>query len=242
MLQATIVNPGNELSVLSGSSSIVQLQAALKCLAVASKNPKIDPGSTSGDVDNSTINAVGNAISLVKSRAPGKVPNEVWLALQNIGLVMGIASYIPGGTTIRNAIVNAITKYASYLTTGANVAASAMGGCPGISSGGGGGGGEAASPYRAGSVQAYDPASKQWIVASPKLAGNLGGLGVSPEGTQYEIVDKLGNKTALVAIPIDQLKKWLAPPWYKSLWFWGAVAGIGIVGIGGYVVIKKRRG
>jgi hypothetical protein len=90
-------------------------------------------------------------------------------------------------------------------------------------------------------VQAYDPAAKQWIVASPKLAGNLGGLGVSPDGTQFYIRDKLGNQAALVVVPLDQLKKWLAPPWYKSVWFWGSVASVGVVSVGGYIVIKKWR-
>lgn len=236
MLQATIVNPGGELSVLSGSNTVSQLQTALKCLAVASKNSKIDPGSTSGEVDSSTINAVGNAIAIVKKYAPGKVPSQVWTALQNIGLITGVASYIPGGSAITNAIKSAINSYAGYLATGASTAAAAMGGCPGVP--GGGGSGAAASTYRAGSVQAQDPTTKQWIIASPRLSG---GLGTSPEGEQYEIVDKQGNKAALTVIPYDQLKKWMQPPWYKSLWFWGGAVAVLGVGYGSYRMIKRRR-
>ncbi len=99
--------------------------------------------------------------------------------------------------------------------------------------------------YRPGSVQAQNPTTKRWIVASPKLAGNLGGdtFGTSPEGEQYEVVDDQGAKVGVVnVISWAELQKWLKPPWYKSPWFWGAT--VVVLGTGSYVtyrVIKRRR-
>jgi hypothetical protein len=98
--------------------------------------------------------------------------------------------------------------------------------------------------YPPGAVQAFDPSAKTWIIAAPKGGGALGGaLGTNPDtGKQYEIVERSSGKAVEVAvISLDDLKKWLRPPWYKSPWFWGGVAVLGVGGYFGYRKFVKGR-
>jgi len=106
--------------------------------------------------------------------------------------------------------------------------------------------------YPARSVQALDPSTKLWIVAAPKgttVTTTLSGLGTAPDGTQYEIVDRQSTQTTasttsgttVAVVSIDELKKYLQPPWYKSPWFWGSVAVLGVGGFVGWRKWRKRR-
>jgi hypothetical protein len=266
MLQATIVHPGQELS---GNAAVEQLQVALANLAKVSGKVMINPGSPTGVVDDKTIRAVGNAVSLVKKYAPDKVPDKIWTALENLSILLKViefgAEYLgldeEDVAMIRGAVVDGITWGASYLTIGAKAAAMAIGGSGGATTPSTSSlltrfkrpmatGMQALAPpprtgtskYGPHAVQAQHPKTGKWLVAVPKSkAATLTGLGQAATDEKYIVVKEGAKEVAVVVITYDQLKKMIPPPFYASVWFWGGLAVLGGAGYVGYRVVRKRR-
>lgn len=94
---------------LAGSASVTQLQQALKGLAAVRSRPAIDPGSTSGTVDDATMVALNAALGIIAE----ELPNYVYLPLQGAFAVGGTTAYAK----------NLVTQYAPQLTVAVNTAA-----------------------------------------------------------------------------------------------------------------------